>query len=65
MGHVFNMATIQEETTIKKITRIANLSTVMDMCTNLTCTISNRFTFGHFFAKIQGFQNDSGQNVYM
>ena len=63
MGHFFNMATIQEETTIKKkvkkITRRANLSTVMAMCCVdvLTCNTSNRFIFGDFFAKIQEIQN--------
>ena len=32
MGHFFNMATIQEEATMKKIMRRAHLSTVMSMC---------------------------------
>ena len=31
-GHFFNMATIQVETTMKKIMRRAHLSTVMSMC---------------------------------
>ena len=33
VGHFFNMATIQEETTMQKIMRRAHLSTVMGVCT--------------------------------
>ena len=32
VGHFFNMATIQEVTTMKQIMRRAHLSTVMSMC---------------------------------
>ena len=56
-GNFFNIATIQEETTIKK-SREGQICQLSWPCVDaLTCNNSNRFTFGHFFAKIQEFQN--------
>ena len=57
-GSFFNMATFQEDTTMKKIMRRAHLSTVMGMCRcSDNVTLQTVSLFGHFFAEIQEFQN--------